>query len=144
VALDSNYAAKKVYTRLTADVTLVSLLGGAASVYRGSGPGVGYPYIVIGVQRVYERDGPIRSGPNTHTETPLVLRTSIWDHGEHFGNIETIAARLDELLDGYVVQGLNGEVFICTRGTDQERDTSDPNNPVVGWDIFWNIAAKAP
>lgn len=143
MALDSNLAVRWVYGKLAGDATLTGLLGASGRVYRGLGPGEGYPYIVVGIQSVGEREGAVRSGPNTHSATPLQIRTSVWDT-DNFDRIEQIAARIDVLLDGQTHQAVTGgEMIVCTRGTDQERLPADPNNPVYGWDIFWDMAALA-
>lgn len=147
--LDTNLAVRWTIDTLLADDdtgdpgSILSLLGGP-KVYRVVGPGSGYPYIVVGTQVVLGREGAILSGPNTHTATGTRVRTSIWDLNNYTA-IDAIGARITELLDGQAYEVVDdGEVFICSwAGEIPDRTAGDENHPVRGWDIFWDIAAKA-
>jgi hypothetical protein len=143
MALDSNYAARWAWTKLIGDATLVTLLGGANVFRRVALRGTTGAVVVVEVVSTSEREGAIKTGPNTHTATALVLRTSIW-HQNSNDLVEQVAARIDVLLDGAVLESYDGGMlYSCIRGQDIPRDMQEGDVSYIGWDILWNVVAKA-
>lgn len=144
MALDSNRAARWVFDTLHADATLATILGGA-KVYRRAAPRTSTkPVVVVEVQSTQPPIGAVLTGHDTHWATPVTVRTSVWDTAT-YAKIEQAADRICELLDGksfQVVAG-GGEVLCCTKGIDLPRELQEGDVSYLGWDIMWDIDAKA-
>lgn len=145
MALDSNRAVRWVYDTLNADNTLKGLLGATTNIFRRQPESEATPpYIVVALQSSSPPVAAIRTGHDTHTATPVTVRTSIWDLNTSEA-IEEIGDRICVLLDGQggqLVSG-GGEVISCVKGTDIERSNPQGEDTWVGWDIFWEIDVKA-
>jgi hypothetical protein len=145
VALDSNRAARWTYDTLKADVTLGALLGAAGNVFRrvalrDTVP----PAVVVEVYSTQVPIGAILTGHDTHTATPVMVSTAIWDVDNN-DKIEQIADRICVLLDGAKNQAVagGGVVISCIKATDHPRDFEQGDASFVGWEILWDIDVKA-
>lgn len=83
---------KLVFDTLSADATLLDLLGGQARVYDTVPQGVAYPYVSIKVKPFTARDNQSWRGWTAR------LQVNVWNNVPSDKSVQDIQKRIDELL----------------------------------------------
>ena len=105
-----HYLKEAIFSKLTGDATLVSLLGGNGRIFHRSPPqDAKYPCIAYGI--INDRENPFGITQDTGAVTESYFRITIFSKSSKTEETDNIEARIKELLNGQ--RTLDNSTIIC-------------------------------